>query len=237
MAKLNIPQRHRAALSSIRSLSDDSVRQLRAALDEIAPESRSSKPEQNLPSDPKATLTAVRTLASTKTANLKEVLEVLITLYEVKSQRDATVEEFVDMICDAMENFDDPKLRLASSERAEFAGKLLTLLNAEVFAIVAKAEDLATENQHTFCHSRILTDLRPVFGPNVEDGPRAALVMHTLKIGYHEQGHESHRSFYVTLDAENLQALKKIVLRAEEKAKSLSSIVNNVRLFGAPKGE
>lgn len=237
MARLNIPERHRAPLSSIRSLSYESVQQLRSSLDQVAPDLRSSEADQNLSSDPKATLTAVRTLASTKTANLKGVLEVLVTLYEVKSQRNVTVEEFVDMICDAMENLDDPQLRLPSTERAEFAGKLLTLLNAEVFALAAKAEDLATENDHTFCHARILTDLRPVFGPNPEDGPRAALVMHTLKIGYHQQGHENHRSFYVTLDAENLQALKKIVLRAEEKARTLGSIVNNVRLFGVPKEE
>jgi len=237
LAKLNIPERYRSSLSSIRSLSEQDVQEIRSILDQVAPaQSQRSDSDIEISTDPRATLTAVTTTASrAHITNFKQILEVLVTLYEIKSQRDTTtVEEFVDAVCDAMEGLDS-EVRLPHEQRADFAGKLLTLLNAEVFALVAKTHDLATEDERTFCHARILTDLRPVFGPNIEEGPKAMLAMHTLKLAYHEQDSQKHRSFYVSLGAEDLQALKKIIQRAEDKAKTLNAAVNNIRLFGIPR--
>jgi hypothetical protein len=236
-AKLNIPERYRGPLSSIRSLSEQDVHEIRAVLDQVvSPSDRKSDSEHELPSDPSAAIIAVRKASSrTGIANFTKILEVLVTLYEIKSQRDISVEEFVDDVCDAMESLDNPEQHLAHSDRPDFAGKLLTLLNAEVFALVAKAHDLVTENERTFCHARILTDLRPIFGSVVEDGPRAAIVMHTLKLAFHQQGsNDDHGEFYVALDADDLQTLRKLIDRAEAKAKSLAAANRNIRLFGVP---
>jgi hypothetical protein len=234
--KLNIPERYRAPLSSIRQLSETDVQRIRTVLDEVAsPSIQGPDATQEIPSDPGAAITAVRK-ASPRigVANFTKLLDVLVALYEIKSQRDISVEVFVDEVCNAMENLDKPELRLEHSDRPDFAGKLLTLLNAEVFALVAKAHDLATEDERTFCHARILTDLRPVFGPAVEDGPKAMIVMHTLKLAFHQQGsNDDHGEFYVALDAEDLQTLRTLIDRAEAKAKSLASINKNIRLFGA----
>ena len=212
------------------------VQKIRAILDEVSsPSIQRHETTQELPSDPGAAITAVRK-ASPRTgiANFTKLLDVLIALYEIKSQRDISVEEFVDQVCNAMETFDNPEQHLEHSERADFAGKLLTLLNADVFALVAKAHDLVTEDERTFCHARILTDLRPVFGSVVEDGPKAMIVMHTLKLAFHQQGsNDDHGEFYVTLDAEDLQSLKKLIDRAEAKSKSLAIVNKNIRLFGA----
>ena len=211
--RLNIPERYRAPLYSIRLLPDTDVQKIRAILDEVvSPSVQNPHLAQELPSDPGAAITAVRK-ASPKTgiANLTKLLDVLVALYEIKSQRDISVEEFVDDVCNAMENLDHPEYRLEHSDRADFAGKLLTLLNAEVFALVAKAHDLVTEDERTFCHARILTDLRPVFGSVAEDGPKAMIVMHTLKLAFHQQGsNDDHGEFYVSLDAEDLQTLQDV---------------------------
>jgi hypothetical protein len=233
LAKLSIPERHRGPLSSIRSLSEQSVQEIRSVLDQVA-RGEEQKPDNyvDIPRDPGTVITAIKsTPPRAHIANFKQILEVLATLYEVKSARDVTVEEFVEDVCDAMESLDS-ELRLPHAERADFAGKLLTLLNADLFALVAKAHDLATEDERTFCHARILTDLRPVFGQNVDEGPKAMIVMHTLKLAYHEQGKEKHHDFYVSLDAEDLRTLRKLLDRAEAKAKALNSTVNNIRLFG-----
>lgn len=213
------------------------MQEIRAVLDQVA-STQAERPDADidLPSDPGAAMTAVRKASPrTNIANFTTILEVLATLYEIKSQRDTSVEEFVDDVCDAMERLDSPEYRIQHSERADFAGKLLTLLNAELIGLVAKAHDLATEDERTFCHARILTDLRPVFGHNVEDGPRAMIAMHTLKLDFHQQGSDDHGEFYVTLDAEDLQSLRKLIDRAEAKARTISSVVNrNIRLFGIP---
>lgn len=237
MPKLNIPERYRSSLSSIRFLSDRQVQEIRTVLDQVAPpSSQNTSAAQELPSDPGAAMIAVRKASPrTDIANFTKILEVLIAMYEIKSQRDVSVETFVDDICDAMEGLDSPELHLQHSERPEFAGKLLTLLNAEVFALVAKAHDLATEDERTFCHARILTDLRPIFGSVVEDGPKAMIVMHTLKLAFHQQGsNDDHGEFYVALDSDDLQTLRKLIDRAEAKAKSLSAVSKNMRLFGTP---
>jgi hypothetical protein len=237
LAKLNIPQRYRAPLSSIRFLSEESVQKIRFLLDQVVlAESSSTGTDAQMPSDPGAVITAVKSSASvTDIPNLKDLLETLAALYEIKAQRDSTIKELVDDICDAMEAI-EPDLQLPDAERGEFSEKLLTLLSADVFSIVTKAHDLATEGERIFCHARMLTDLRPVFGANIKDGPRAMVVMHTFKLAYHEQGsRKDHGEFYVTLDAEDLQKLKDIIERAEAKAKTLASILKNVHVFGIPK--
>jgi hypothetical protein len=238
LPKLNIPERYRPILSSVRSLSERDTQQIRTVLDQVASsQPRNSGAELELPSDPGAAMVAVRNAsARVEIANFTKILDLLVTLYEIKSQRDVAVEEFVDSVCDAMESLDNPEYRLAPSERADFAGKLLTLLNAEIFALVTKAQDLVTEDERTFCHARILTDLRPIFGSNVEDGPKAMITMHTLKLAFHQQGSSAdHGEFYVAMDAEDLQALRKLIDRAEAKAKSLhSALGKNVKLFGIP---
>jgi len=235
LARLYIPQRYRAPLSSIRSLSEESVHEIRSILDQVVLPQNGGL-EANTPHDPGAIITAVKRSATrTNIANLKEILETLATLYEIRSQREMTVEQFVDDICDAMEALDSDE-RLPHAQRADFAGKLLTLLNAEVFALIAKAHDLMTEDERIFCHARILTDLRPIFGLNLEDGPKAMVVVHTLKLDYHKQGStKDHGEFYIALNADDLQALKKVIERAEVKAKTLSPTLRNVPLFGAPK--
>jgi len=232
---LNIPERYRTSLSSIQSLSEQEVHEIRFILDQVLSLSTQQSAESpEMPSDPRQALTAVRN-ASTRAeiANFTKVLDVLVVLYEIKSQRDISVEEFVDEVCDAMESLDRTDQRLDHAHRQDFASKLLTLLNAEVFGLVAKAHDLVTEDERTFCHARILTDLRPVFGSIVEDGPKAMIVMHTLKLAFHQQGsRDDHGEFYVTLDADDLRSLRKIIDRAEAKAQSLSTLNKNLHLFG-----
>jgi hypothetical protein len=220
-------------LSSIRSLSEQDVQEIRAVLDQVA-RRQDETPERDVDvlREPGTVRTAIKSVPTRPhIANFRQVLEVLATLYQIKSARDASVEEFVDDVCDAMESLDSD-LRLPHAERADFAGKLLTLLNADLFALVTKALDLATEDERTFCHARILTDLRPVFGANIEDGPAAMIIMHTMKLAYHEQGKDKHSEFYVSLDAKDLETLRKLIDRAEAKARALNSSVKSVRLFG-----
>jgi hypothetical protein len=135
-----------------------------------------------------------------------------------------------------MESLDSPDLRLPHAERAQFKEKLVTLLGAEVFGIVSKAWDLRTDDERVFCHARILTDLRPVFGQTIEEGPMAMVVVHLLKLAFH-RGFEKHQEFYVSLDGDDLKTLRAVIDRAEAKARTLKSSIKDVRLFGAPKQE
>jgi hypothetical protein len=234
-AKLNIPERYRAGVSKIRRLDDRTVQEIKKALDQAGNESASKNSagvEASRDPDDIA-IAAMRSVASVNTAEFAQIAESLAGLYTARSMRDVPTEEFLDSVCDAMEALPQDELRLPHAEREQFKNKLRPLLSSEFFSIVAKAYDLVTE-ERTFCSARILTDLRPVFSARVEDGPQAMVVMHTLKLVYHE-GSRRHEEFFVALDAEDLRTLRKVVDRAEAKAEALRPALKDMRLFGLPR--
>ena len=232
MAKLTIPERFRVGLSKIRELDDQTVQQIRAALEQPVP--GFSEEEVRLPNRPSDIPVTALASIPTERSDLRQIAEAVAGLYSAKAARDLAVEEFVDQVCDAMEVLDSKELRLSGAGRDEFRRKLLILLSADVFAVVTKAFDLATDDERTFCHARILTDLRPVFGTRVEDGPKGMVVVHLMKIDYH-QGGPAHHQIQLSLDADDLQTLRKLIDRAELKARTLRSAVGGFRLFGVPK--
>jgi len=234
MAKLNIPDRYHAGVSMIRQLDQPTVMKIRTALDAILLGGAS---EDNLSSSKKLAEVATAATASitqTKAPNLTKVGQALVALYAVKSMRDVSITEFADDVSDAMESLDKEEFKLAHGEREQFRQKLITLLSADVFAIASKVVDLRTDDERVFCHARILTDLRPIFGSDIKDGPKGMVVVHLLKIGYHAST-KDHHEFFVSLDSDDLQTLRKLIDRAEAKANSLKSVVKDVRLFGIDK--
>jgi len=163
----------------------------------------------------------------------KKIAEALFAMYLVKSSQDLPVDEFAQRVADALEILPDPDLRLASGEKESFKEKLATLLRSEIFVGASKVADLQTESEHIFCHARILTDLRPVFGTDVEKGPRAVMVTHNLKIAFHLSGRKGDQDFYVMLDASDLADLKRVISRAEAKAKTLRAIIReDIKVLG-----
>ena len=91
--------------------------------------------------------------------------------------------------------------------------------------------DVATDDERIFCHARILTDMRPVFGSEIESGPAGMVIVHLMKIAFHDATSKDHKEFYVSLDSDDLQTLKKIAERAEVKASTLKSKFSDVRFF------
>jgi len=229
VANLKIPERYQAGVAEIRKLDDESVQEIRAALDRFIARKDDSTQEK---AASEVAISAVTSISKKNLVDFKPLGAALAALYGVKSSRDIPTDEFVEQVCDAMESLESPELRLPHAERDDFRQKLMMLLNADVFSLVAKISDLRTDDERTFCSARILTDLRPAFGARVEDGPKAMVIVHLLKLGYH-QGGEKHQEFYVSLDAEDLDRLKKIIERAETKAKTLKSVIKDVRVYGA----
>jgi hypothetical protein len=235
MPKLNIPEVYRAGVSKIRRLDERSVREIRNALDQAEETPARTENGLEIQRDPDSVaVSAMRSIASTNVEEFKQIARALAGLYIAKSVRDVSVDDFAEDVCDAMEALPEEDLRLPHSEREQFRDKIKTLLGSEFFSIVAKAFDLATDDERTFCDARIFTDLRPVFGARVEDGPDAMVVLHSLRLTYH-QGSQRHQQFYVALDDGDLKKLKKLIDRAEAKAKALRPAVKDIRLFGIPK--
>ncbi|MCL5097631.1 MAG: hypothetical protein M1608_08905 [Candidatus Omnitrophica bacterium] len=114
-------------------------------------------------------------------------------------------------------------LKTVSEHREKFLHRLLILLSFEKsLGVTSKTFDVMTERERILCESRILTDIRPVFG-KPSDRPTAAIIVHNLKIIYHQDG--EHHEFYVALDGEDIRTLKGVLERAEKKEQSLQSLM------------
>jgi hypothetical protein len=88
--------------------------------------------------------------------------------------------------------------------------------------VTSKAFDVMTENERTFCAARILSDIRPIFAENPETAD-AAVIIHNLQIAFHQNG--KHQEFYVALDTDDIEILKKVIVRAERKTAALQAIL------------
>lgn len=101
-----------------------------------------------------------------------------------------------------------------------FRTTLEGLVNAPAVKRVAKAVDLIQERDRLVQLVRIVTDVRPVFADDLV-APTAALVLHDLRLTYHEDG-EFH-TFSAALDHSDLLNLQSAVKRAIEKSELLKS--------------
>ncbi len=68
-----------------------------------------------------------------------------------------------------------------------------------------------------------MTDIRPIFGPDPENEPESAVIVHTLKISYHE-GRQI-KEFFLALDPEQVDELIGVLERASLKSESLKRML------------
>ncbi len=221
MPKLQIPERHQPSLAKIaHDVDDDAIRIIRQIFDRA--------PDTSNPIEISSSDAAINTVASIPLAG---ILDALSSLYILKAGTESvSLEQFVDDISDAMASA-SPEFRLPQNKRQEFRKRMLALLGSEHFLTISKGYDLATDDERTFCDARIITDLRPVFGTPIEDGPKGTVIVHLLKIGYHE-GAKRHQSFHVALDSRDLKELKRVIERAEHKAAAIKSKLKDAHVLG-----
>ena len=217
MPKLRIPKEDKPSILAISKLNEGTIQKLSDLIKHTASVSEAG---------------TTRSLLSPLLADLniekhEEIAGVISTLYRVKAMREVPTDEFVDDICNGME--------LKEPEYSKLKNNLQALLGIEEVTLVSKAWNLQTENERLFCQARIITDLRPVFGPDINQGPKAMVITHALKLGFHRNSTEdSHEDIYVSLDADVLNALQEIIERAKAKAKILKSTISNFPYMGRP---
>jgi hypothetical protein len=120
-------------------------------------------------------------------------------------------------------------LELDDEARETFAGRLQPMLEVESLALAAKASDLVTEYDRVFHDARVLTDLRPVFGKDPAEGPKAGTLIATLKIEYHPPQGGIDSEFYA-LEHADLIRLRDTLDRAIVKHTSMRSVMDTINL-------
>jgi hypothetical protein len=218
MPTLEIPDRYVAAIWRILRLEDKTVEEIRSGLEREGQSGVS-------PNDLRSKIS--------RAVSDAEIAEALASLYVVKSSRELPLEEFAGAVCSAAERQAPDRKPLTSDERTHSIGVLTKLLSVDSISELSKAFDLQTSDERIFCDARIFTDLRPVFGPSIPEGPKGMVIIHHLRLSYHQPGTPRRWNFYVSLDAEDLEVLHKVIERAEQKADALRSSVNKAPYMGS----
>jgi len=173
------------------------------------------------------TSVVVQQVATIRRQEIENILRTLFSLSVLVSDEDTPLSENLGSLSSAMQASGNPSLALSAQEKAEFERRLERLLRIKAVMIATKVQRLGLEYPNTFHDAMILTDMRPIFD-KPEERPVGCTISHTLRIAYHEGG--EHKEFYVMLDADDLQNIKKVLQRAEAKASSVRSVLKLANL-------
>jgi hypothetical protein len=212
MASLRIPLRARAALVSLANFSEPQM-------DALKRELRDAEPTLSLTKLAKRIAPAIKHTED-ETIGL---LAALSSLYVTRVGKGVTLENFSLELIEALnlkETGKDEK-PLSDEQVLKFKTDINELLSLDdSLGVTAGATSIMVELEHVWQSARILTDLRPVFGPDLRE-PKADVLIHNLRISYREGAHSN--EFFVGLDSNDLRMLRDVVERALQKESSLRS--------------
>lgn len=214
VSKFNVPERYRSGLSLIPAIQEDAL----LALLNILADGDSSEASLKL----RISEAAQHARLFMTESEALEVTSAVRSLYRLWSGLDMAVTEFTQEILDAL--IEEKILDGSPELKEKFSKRLLKLLDIDGLKIDVKVKDLLTEDEKIFCRGRVISDIRPVFGDDPDEAPKAYIILHHLKIIYHDDSGR-HREFLVTLDSNDLSALKATVERAEKKNKTLEQLL------------
>jgi len=161
---------------------------------------------------------------------INDIVDLLTGLEIAKERGGLPVKDFVAELRAAMETSGREDLRPA--DWTSFQAAIEEALSDEsALAVSTKALGVMQDHAKIFCDGRVLTDLRPVFRSNVAQEPLAFIAVHTLKIGYHENG--KHCDFFVALDRNDVKELAALLERAIKKEEALKALTaeKGIRIF------
>lgn len=218
--RLTIPAAHRRPLARLLALPKEGTKLMIEGLRHMEPTLDISKSEF---------ASKVAAAASQAPGETEDIFRMIQSLYLARAARGASIADFVDALCVAAESLNLPELKPKDGDWSQFKQDLTELLSLDQsLGLSAKAVDIQREHQRVYCDARVLTDLRPVFKDDVSEAPLAGVIVHTLRISYHE-GRRLEQLF-VAMDREDLEELEDLVRRALAKEDSLRVLAQKAGL-------
>jgi hypothetical protein len=216
LATLRIPDEHIEALGTLVSMTDRDTEQLLHVLSDLPLSVDFDVSTKEL----------VPKLAANHVKQPAKLLKVLISLSVTRAHADPPINEYVEDVLEAIDEFDT---KILSGKKKFHARQLLRrLLAFEPLSLAAKASHLLHEQANLLASLRILTDARPVYGQDPAKKPSAVLINHTLQLSYfHDM---RHKDFFVALNAKDIANLKKALDRALSKAESLADVFKSSKV-------
>lgn len=199
------------------------VRKIHGLRDEAVSELRSALAAAGLKLDPEDLAEEMAPLVhSISREEVDAIVETLSGLAIIVASSDVPLELFVEDVCEAIGE-GEHALSLDDAEKEQLKSRLSNLLDNAAILVAAKARLVLIEHEHYLCYARIMTDVRPVFGLDVKRRPTAAMIVHSLKLAYHDG--KDIKEFFVALDPPSLDRLSELIDRAKEKEGTMKSVL------------
>lgn len=150
----------------------------------------------------------------------KRIVRMLASLHSTRGEQSS--DELSDNLVQAILTL-DKDLAPQGSTWDEFKDFITSVLDLEQsLGVTSKAIGIMTAHPKVFIQSKVLTDFRPVFERDVEKGPAAAVIVHTIQITYAEDDQKKY--LYVAMDDDDLKSMRLTLTRALQKATALKAM-------------
>lgn len=207
-SRMRIPEEYRSGFTRLSKLEDEPFQKLLAVIEEEPPALYYMEFSGRV----------ARKISNIDSNDMGDIIETLVSLHGVRASWNLEIPELAELVTQAAAK--DAELELADEERERLEGRLVLLLEVDSLDATSKALDVLLESEHTLHDARIITDVRPVFGRNAEKPPTGVMIVHTLKLSYHDESEEV-KDLYVAMGAGDIGALNADLDRANQKAESL----------------
>lgn len=119
-----------------------------------------------------------------------------------------------------------PQFALMDDPDVDLAMRIERLLRCDSIRVYSKALALGSRHERIFVDAQVLTDMRPLFGDDLdqETRPEAMLISHTLSLHFVDSD-GTHDNFFVVLDDEDVIRVEQLLVRATTKSSAVRSLL------------
>jgi|GEM_PF-602568 len=214
--RLTLPRWHQDAVQSLLDIEDDQHQNLVTTLAATAPTMSRTRFARE-----------VSNSSGLRFNEVDQLVSLLVSLYTVRANLNITIPDFVEAFRDVVqEGVEEQRIAGTDQQIARIPDRLAPLLELEeTVGVLSKAGYLWSQHENVFSDAQILTDIRPVFRSDAREPPAAAVITHKLRITYSTPEEHQSRDIFIALDTADLGLLRRAINRAEEKSKTLATVL------------
>ena len=170
---------------------------------------------------------ALKLSSSLKGVDGDSVFEMLNSVVPFVFNRLSVVEDISAEIDELIRAIGTPRdgVKWGKADEKKLRANLSLLLENPKTRLKSKSIRLMTSHANQFDECDIVSDIRPIFSADGKLTAEAAVICHTLRLGYVD---DDHKEFFVTLTAKDLTSLKKAIDRALEKENILNGLISKM---------
>lgn len=148
----------------------------------------------------------------------EQVLSMLMSMYAIPYTSSVDRSKVPADLVEAVEK--EKSLAASAEDLSAFRAFIEDALALDsTLGVISKAALLTTGNERLYCTAKIFSDLRPVFGDDIDE-PLAFVGSHVLRLTYHLTDFST-EDIYITFGHDDLARLSDVIKRAQEKEGSL----------------